>query len=338
METDAALWQAVYDAPDDDAPRAVLADVLQERGDPRGELIALQLQEHRGDASAEVSARAARLVEQWGEQWLGALCAITEYAALERGCLHQITFKNSARLKNRDELLADPAFSTVEQIDVRYHDDWFATVLQSPASTNLRAIAINSAAGWQALVKHPPPRLERLRCTSWTQRPGFSMASEYAAGFVDHVLPFVESSPRITTLGLRLEMIAHLSTTIRARLTRIECEVGWEEALRLWDELPGLASFVVSRPFPNYELGKLELVRVDGRELVRIGHQGVSYGVTHKRASEVLLRLPARLATLELVGNKQLAKWLRAHHGTRFDILSRPAPSSATPISVRGST
>src|SRR6185436_761449 len=39
----AALWQAVDARPDDDAALAVLADALQGIGDPRGELIALQL-------------------------------------------------------------------------------------------------------------------------------------------------------------------------------------------------------------------------------------------------------------------------------------------------------
>lgn len=37
------MFAAVYAAPDDDAPRAVLADALQLAGDPRGELISLQL-------------------------------------------------------------------------------------------------------------------------------------------------------------------------------------------------------------------------------------------------------------------------------------------------------
>src|SRR5262249_20747125 len=41
--TEAGLLAAVYAAPADDAPRAIYADWLQERGDPRGELIALQL-------------------------------------------------------------------------------------------------------------------------------------------------------------------------------------------------------------------------------------------------------------------------------------------------------
>nr|HEX4316535.1 TIGR02996 domain-containing protein [Kofleriaceae bacterium] len=42
-----ALYAAVYASPDDDAPRQVLADALLELGDPRGELIALQLAPRR---------------------------------------------------------------------------------------------------------------------------------------------------------------------------------------------------------------------------------------------------------------------------------------------------
>ena len=44
------LLAEIYAAPDDDAPRLVYADWLQERGDPRGEFIALQLERARGKA------------------------------------------------------------------------------------------------------------------------------------------------------------------------------------------------------------------------------------------------------------------------------------------------
>lgn len=40
-EHDAALFAEIVQAPHDDAPRLVYADWLLERGDPRGELIAL---------------------------------------------------------------------------------------------------------------------------------------------------------------------------------------------------------------------------------------------------------------------------------------------------------
>ena len=63
MEAD--LLAAVYAAPLDDAPRLVYSDFLQDRGDPRGDFIALQLAGR--DASA--------LVAEHGARWLGDLPA-----------------------------------------------------------------------------------------------------------------------------------------------------------------------------------------------------------------------------------------------------------------------
>ncbi|MBA3541481.1 MAG: TIGR02996 domain-containing protein [Deltaproteobacteria bacterium] len=48
------LIAAVAEAPDDDAPRLVYADWLMERGDPRGELVALQCALARADAADEL--------------------------------------------------------------------------------------------------------------------------------------------------------------------------------------------------------------------------------------------------------------------------------------------
>ena len=42
MNPDDAFLQAIRDAPDDDAPRLIYADWLDERGDPRGEFIRVQ--------------------------------------------------------------------------------------------------------------------------------------------------------------------------------------------------------------------------------------------------------------------------------------------------------
>lgn len=59
----------VYERPDDDAIRALVADALVARGDPRGEFISLQLM--RGDAAP--SKRERQLEEEWGDTWLGRL-------------------------------------------------------------------------------------------------------------------------------------------------------------------------------------------------------------------------------------------------------------------------
>jgi uncharacterized protein (TIGR02996 family) len=64
------LWEAIAKR-DDHATRAVLGDALLERGDPRGELIALQL---AGGAKAEKAAH--QLVGKHWDAWLGDLALV----------------------------------------------------------------------------------------------------------------------------------------------------------------------------------------------------------------------------------------------------------------------
>jgi uncharacterized protein (TIGR02996 family) len=70
VEVEDELWSAVYASPESDEARLVLADALSGRGDPRGELIVLQLS---GRASSEDrSARERELLRQFGNVWLGS--------------------------------------------------------------------------------------------------------------------------------------------------------------------------------------------------------------------------------------------------------------------------
>jgi uncharacterized protein (TIGR02996 family) len=76
--TDAALLAAVLAAPDDDAPRLVYADFLIGRGDPRGELITVQLASKR---TRTLAAREAALLAANKKQWAAPLGKFT----FERG-------------------------------------------------------------------------------------------------------------------------------------------------------------------------------------------------------------------------------------------------------------
>lgn len=108
---EATLFAAVYADPDDDAPRLVLADLLQERGDPRGELIALQC---RGGQERRVAA----LLKKHGKEWLGELAPyLGSGFVFRRGFLSRATLKlkNGMEAKRAQEL---PAFATLERIDV----------------------------------------------------------------------------------------------------------------------------------------------------------------------------------------------------------------------------
>ncbi len=74
MTDDTALLEAIYQDPESDAPRLVYADVLLERGDPRGELIQLQCALARGETNdhhtGELRKREGELLEAHGSKWL----------------------------------------------------------------------------------------------------------------------------------------------------------------------------------------------------------------------------------------------------------------------------
>ena len=107
----AALLELVYATPDEDGPRHVLADFLQELGDPRGEFIALDL------SGAGSEARAA-LLEQHRADWLGALRAVAalDSADFSRGfpTALRVCFVSADAVRRCGD---DAAWSTVESIE-----------------------------------------------------------------------------------------------------------------------------------------------------------------------------------------------------------------------------
>ncbi len=105
--SEAELLAAVYAAPADDGPRAVYADFLQERGNPRGELIALQLAAKPTPASR---ARERALLAEYVARWIEPLEIDKASARFERG------FVASCALGAQFTTAKDPAWSTVHTI------------------------------------------------------------------------------------------------------------------------------------------------------------------------------------------------------------------------------
>jgi uncharacterized protein (TIGR02996 family) len=102
MTRDQAFLQAILDSPDDDAPRLVYADWLEERGDPRGEFIRLQCALARMDEHdprrPEIQARADGLLALHAAVWAGPL---PEWAA---GCEFHRGFVDVLRVDSRQFL------------------------------------------------------------------------------------------------------------------------------------------------------------------------------------------------------------------------------------------
>jgi uncharacterized protein (TIGR02996 family) len=113
-DVEAGLLAAVYAAPDEIGPRAIYADWLQERGDPRGELIALQLA-HPDDEPSEIYQRLRLLREQHRTTWLGELGTYIDWETFAGGFLADATLRKDGAGGYVDAP-PHPAWSTLHQI------------------------------------------------------------------------------------------------------------------------------------------------------------------------------------------------------------------------------
>jgi uncharacterized protein (TIGR02996 family) len=109
------LLAAVYADPDSDEPRLVYADFLTERGDPRGELIVLQIEGARRPLTVEESRREAALLAPNVRTWLGPLEPAIfgeHHTRYERG------FVVACAVEAVPPPLVDhPAWATVRELD-----------------------------------------------------------------------------------------------------------------------------------------------------------------------------------------------------------------------------
>jgi len=76
-----AFLREAKENPDDDAPRFILADWLEDRGDPRGEFVRLQVEaarrESEGDDARELFVQAGALYQLHSAEWLGNIASHT---------------------------------------------------------------------------------------------------------------------------------------------------------------------------------------------------------------------------------------------------------------------
>jgi uncharacterized protein (TIGR02996 family) len=108
MNQDDAFLQAICEEPDSDDPRLVYADWLEERGDPRGELIRLQCRLARmTQADPDWPAcrgRAAELLDRHQAEWQGPLTGWPGYWRFRRGFIEELSVTEAELLARADEL------------------------------------------------------------------------------------------------------------------------------------------------------------------------------------------------------------------------------------------
>lgn len=118
MTLDDAFLRAITENPDDDTPRLIYADWLEERGDPRGEFIRIQIAvAHERYCAARrlpLEARERELLEHHQDTWLGTLRPMLTRWSFRRGFLDTVAVPASVYLQHT----AIPRPATVRRFEV----------------------------------------------------------------------------------------------------------------------------------------------------------------------------------------------------------------------------
>lgn len=189
-EREEVLLKNVYAAPAQDAPRLVYADWLAERGDPRGELILLQIE--RAGRDGRPSTRERELLRQYGHTWLGPLAV----AAAKTGNVLARGFPAAVRL-SADWLGASvgaPAWATVDTLDLHALDVAISLgpLITHPAMRSLTALRGLSGRQLTTLADLPALPIRAIDGFGWGHK-------EEAM----RTLAKIASLPHLVSLGLQ---------------------------------------------------------------------------------------------------------------------------------------
>lgn len=108
MSEHAAFIQAIIEDPEDDLPRLVYADWLEEQGDPRGEFIRLQVQSaalpEYDPARESLDQRAQQLLDAYIYGWTKPIGAQVQDLKFRRGFVESLTMRAKAFLERGEEI------------------------------------------------------------------------------------------------------------------------------------------------------------------------------------------------------------------------------------------
>lgn len=160
-----AALEAIGSAPGDEERRRVLADLLLERGDERGEFIALQLLHAENQASAALLGRMRELRKRHRTTWAGEVARYCTEVSFARGFPVRgrlLSHLTAAQLEAATRL---PSFVTLERVEGTRAQR--LALHASPRMAVLSEVEVEDDAFLAALAARAVPRrLKRLECRS----------------------------------------------------------------------------------------------------------------------------------------------------------------------------
>jgi uncharacterized protein (TIGR02996 family) len=158
---------AILECPEDDCPRLVFADWLEERGDPRGEFIRVQCELAQlppGDPRrATLEACEQQMLLEHDEEWAGKLSRYAESWTFRRGILEEATISAAEFLAHADDLAEQPEVRCVKITEL--YGQW-PELRRIPALARLSGLDLSGnslTGGGVEMVEIPFDRLRILR-------------------------------------------------------------------------------------------------------------------------------------------------------------------------------
>jgi uncharacterized protein (TIGR02996 family) len=158
-----ALWQAILADPDDDTPRLVYADWLEEHGDEadrdRAEFIRLQIERARlpefDPRRPVLKSREQELLDRHGGEWRKELPGWlrSENCWFRRGFVARVSLTAARFLRGRNRLLDGQA--PLEGVWLRNMQNRLAEVAASPRLVHMRELIPQSVLGAEELLASP---------------------------------------------------------------------------------------------------------------------------------------------------------------------------------------
>lgn len=277
VSSEADLLAAIFADPRDLAARAVYADHLAERGDPRGELVTLQLARADGTASDAALARERKLLEEHARTWAGALDAWLEETprSFEGGFLAGGSLRWRFQYGSDfsvDRMLRDPSWALIRRLETRGEDELLRELIDRPELRSLREVRVTfptaaelatgpvrehiEALHWQTGWHAPPPLDPVTRCDSLPKLVEVGFDTNDEAGHAAWIAsaPVVE---RLQRLVVHNHWTAYLEAAARrsGSLREIEIDLqrvdrrdeGWRFLLQR-DAAPGPFTRLIARP------------------------------------------------------------------------------------------
>ncbi len=280
----AALWQEVAANPDDDGARAVLADLLQAAGDPRGELIASQLLSAELAAAPERQQRIEAILATHHQRWLGPLREVLCAARFDRGFLQAITLSSPWRASDPrwQRPLANRTLLTVEELlrgGVR--GDVYAMFMTSPVMPALRRIEVFDLASLAGLERcaRPIAHVAYKRAIHFPFGGGHGTTDDDADGaYLPRLYAECDRRASIQSVATTPDLFAQLRRQRWfERLTAVTVECSVRRTRELWARVHDGASLTIvpsaglepcSKAFP-YDY-RVTLERVAGQVVARL--------------------------------------------------------------------